>query len=235
MARLHERRGSMSETVRREKKSESERSRKDSSGKLGVPQREPPVAAAYSQIRASISAKERYDPPRGGELVATERRDPWEGRDDRWGMKVRKDEYGGRQVRARGRRVRWVTRARKSYASTVYGQLSRVRRGAGTIRRGTSVIPSVSCRDRLDSENAVFPVRTRYGDVGSMVAVDRSPVKGPGYLERLIALRHGAGHGDQFAPAGWLVAESEGQYLRGDWKQRLEESKKRGRDECRFL
>lgn len=57
-----------------------------------------------------------------------------------------------------------------------------------------------------------------------MLTVDRSPVKRPRYLERLISLGHRASDGNQFAPVGWLVAEREGQYLRSDWKQRLEES-----------
>lgn len=93
-----------------------------------------------------------------------------------------------------------------------------MRRGAGAIRRGTSVIPGVSGRDRLDGQNAVFLVSARDDDVGSMAAVDRSPVKGPRYLERLIALGHGASNGDELGPAGGLVPETEGEYLRGDWK-----------------
>lgn len=96
-----------------------------------------------------------------------------------------------------------------------------MRGGAGAIRRGTRIFPRVPRRDRLDGEHTVFLVGAPYDDVGSVVvAVDRSPVKRPRYLERLIALGHGTSDGDQLAPARGLVPETERQYLRGNWKMR---------------
>lgn len=70
-------------------------------------------------------------------------------------------------------------------------------------------------RHGLDAEDAIFFVST--SDDYILVVLQELVVKGPGYLDRKVALDHRTRNRHQVAPVRGLVAERKGQYLGRDW------------------
>lgn len=97
------------------------------------------------------------------------------------------------------------------YLCTVDGQSRGKTRATGGVARHAGVLPGVTGRHSVNSEQADTPAgRDRY--IGIIVG-DRLAVQGPLDLYRRIALQHGAGCGDRVPPVSRSLADHERSYL----------------------